>query len=219
MLSKSDLRKLKKILKKTKAIKKILKIKTKNIKILSASIASLVIISSLFGFLEVSREVEQLLDLSSIFETYLPSQTNYKTQAVVARVVDGDTVVLEDGRTVRYLNIDTPETKKPGTKVQCFGPEASEVNKKLTQGKTFILKSDKQLKDRYDRDLLFLFELGVDTHKIENSVNAQMVKLGMARASIYKPNDTFASTFYRLEKQAKQNNIGIWKKCNKPFED
>jgi len=211
MLSKPDLEKLKKILK--------TKTKTKNIKILSASIVSLVIITSFFGFLEVSEEVEQLLDLTSVFETYLPSQADYKTQAVVARVVDGDTVVLEDGRKVRYLNIDTPETKKPGTKVQCFGLEASEVNKKLTQGKTFILKSDKQLKDRYDRNLFFLFELGVDTHKIENSVNAQMVKLGMARASIYKPNDTFASTFYRLERQAKENNIGVWKNCSKPFKD
>ena len=53
--------------------------------------------------------------------------------AVVARLVDGDTldVRLAGGREerVRLIGIDTPETKKPGDPVECFGPEASARNR------------------------------------------------------------------------------------------
>lgn len=61
---------------------------------------------------------------------------------VVVRVIDGDTVELEDGREVRYLYVDTPETVKPKTPVQCYGPEASAWNKSLVEGKTVRLGFD-----------------------------------------------------------------------------
>ena len=57
--------------------------------------------------------------------------------ARVERVVDGDTIrVRLDGRseTVRYIGVDTPETKKPGTPVQCFGKQASRENERLVGG-------------------------------------------------------------------------------------
>ncbi|MEA2430668.1 MAG: micrococcal nuclease, partial [Thermoleophilaceae bacterium] len=48
--------------------------------------------------------------------------------ARVVRVVDGDTLrVSLDGRSrsVRLLGIDTPETHRPGTPVECGGPQAT----------------------------------------------------------------------------------------------
>src|SRR5215471_7815923 len=54
--------------------------------------------------------------------------------ATVVRVVDGDTVILRLGgadQRVRLIGIDTPETVKPGTPVQCWGPEASAHTKHL----------------------------------------------------------------------------------------
>jgi micrococcal nuclease len=139
--------------------------------------------------------------------------------ATVKRVVDGDTVVLDNGNTVRYLNIDTPETKKPGTPVKCYGPEASSMNKSLVEGREVVLVADQELTDRYGRDLRFIFLKGQDFGNIENSVNAVLVKTGYARTSIYKPNDTFEDDFYSFEREAKDKNLGIWKACSNPFEE
>ncbi|HEX3562193.1 MAG TPA: thermonuclease family protein, partial [Solirubrobacterales bacterium] len=66
--------------------------------------------------------------------------------ARVTRVVDGDTISVElpdgDDEYVRYIGIDTPETVKPGTPVQCGGPKAHEVNDRLVYGKTVTLRFD-----------------------------------------------------------------------------
>ena len=60
----------------------------------------------------------------------------------VSRVVDGDTIGLDDGRKIRYLGIDTPETVHPSKDVQCFGPEASKINKELVLNKKKRLKNN-----------------------------------------------------------------------------
>ena len=69
-------------------------------------------------------------------------------RARVTHVVDGDTIDVElaDGSddTVRYIGIDTPETVKPGTPVQCGGPKAHEVNDQLVYGKTVTLRFDEE---------------------------------------------------------------------------
>jgi micrococcal nuclease len=139
--------------------------------------------------------------------------------STVREVVDGDTIKLDDGRTIRYLNMDTPETKKPNTAVQCFGPEASKLNKELVAGKLVWLKADKEDKDRYERSLRFVFLNENDTGDVTKSVNAQMVKLGFARSMIIKPNNTYASQFVALESTAKADKIGLWGVCAKPFEE
>ena len=70
------------------------------------------------------------------------SGTRAFEEALVVRVVDGDTVELENGDRVRYLGIDTPETVHPDKPVECYGPEASERNKELVEGKTVSLLQD-----------------------------------------------------------------------------
>src|SRR6478672_9325518 len=67
-------------------------------------------------------------------------------RATVTRVVDGDTIEvrLPDGsdEDVRYIGIDTPEAVKPGTPIQCGGPRAHDVNERLVDGRTVILRFD-----------------------------------------------------------------------------
>src|SRR5688572_26023127 len=58
-------------------------------------------------------------------------QGGQREKATVRKVVDGDTIQLSDGRTVRYIGIDTPETVDPRRGVQCYGREASNKNKEL----------------------------------------------------------------------------------------
>jgi endonuclease YncB( thermonuclease family) len=135
----------------------------------------------------------------------------------ISRVIDGDTVVLEDGRTIRYLNADTPETKKPNTAVQCYGPEASAYNKNLMEGKNVTLVADKQNEDKYGRDLRFVFLEGRDISNIQNSINAELVKNGYARALVIDPNNTYESDFNKLQSDAQSQKIGLWGVCAKPF--
>ncbi len=138
--------------------------------------------------------------------------------ARVNRVIDGDTVILNDGRTIRYLNIDTPETKKPNTPIMCFGKEASEYNKAVVEGKEVILVSEREDQDKYGRSLRFVFPRGRNTDDISQSVNAALVEKGFARASIYRPNDTYEKEFTGYQFEAQKKGLGVWK-CPKPFEE
>jgi micrococcal nuclease len=139
-------------------------------------------------------------------------------RATISRVVDGDTVVLQDGRTIRYLYIDTPETHRPNTPVQCFGPEASSYNGAF-KGAKVLLKSDKEGQDKYGRDLRIVFLDGRDTDNISQSINAQLVVNGFARVKVYKPNNTFETELTELQTKAQKENKGIWKACSKPFQE
>ena len=135
----------------------------------------------------------------------------------VARLVDGDTIVLTDGRKIRYLYIDTPETVKENVPVMCFGPEAKEMNEKLVLGKEIWMLSDKESKDQYGRDLRMIFLAGTNTDDFANSVNAILIKGGFARARIFKPNTLHESEAKQLERDAKDKKLGVWGMCPQPF--
>jgi micrococcal nuclease len=142
-------------------------------------------------------------------------------RATVKKVVDGDTIELTNGTRVRYLNIDTPETVKPNTPIMCYGPEAKAANTKLLEkNQEIFLTIDKNPSDRYGRDLRFIYtdQADADGQKIEKSVNAQMVKNGLARASVYKDNNTYKTEFESWQQTAMDKKVGIWGKCPKPFE-
>lgn len=124
----------------------------------------------------------------------------------VARVIDGDTIELTDGTTVRYLSMDTPETVKPDSPVDCLGPEASARNGQLVGGKTIELLSDKEDQDRFGRKLRYVFADGV-------FVNAQLVWEGLARATIYDSDERFAQTIVQFELAARDAQRGGWKTC------
>jgi micrococcal nuclease len=140
-------------------------------------------------------------------------------KAIVDRSIDGDTVVLADGRKVRYLNVDTPETVKENTPVRCYGKEASNFNRDIISGREIFMLSDKESQDKYKRELRIVFVTGFDTTKVDQSVNALLVRKGFARASIISPNTTYASLFQSLENEAKSQKLGVWGNCPKPFEE
>lgn len=158
------------------------------------------------------------LEILQVFKQESVKQSNLETSKVY-RVVDGDTLILENGKTVRLLNVDTPETVKPNSPVMCYGPEASEFSKKLLTGKQVWLKTDKEATDRYGRDLRFVFLSEQETDDINNSVNAMLVKAGFAREKTYKPNNTYQKVFQKLQFEAEQKKVGAWKDCPKPFEE
>lgn len=85
----------------------------------------------------------------------------------VDRVVDGDTIkvtVDRDQVSVRLIGINTPETVKPDSPVECFGPEASDFAKAMLEGESIVLEFDdtQGYYDQYDRLLAYVWRVQPD---------------------------------------------------------
>lgn len=111
--------------------------------------------------------------------------------------------MLSSGERIRYIGIDTPETKHPKKPVQYFGKEAYEANKGLVDGKTVRLELDVQKRDKYGRLLAYVYVGDV-------FVNAWLVENGYAKVSTYPPNVKHQKLFVKLQKEARKNNKGLW---------
>src|SRR4051794_3352758 len=128
--------------------------------------------------------------------------------ARVERVVDGDTVVLAGGERVRYIGVDTPESVKPGTPVQCFAKAASHFNARLVAGQRVRLRFDAERRDRYGRLLAYVYRA-----RDGMFVNAQLVRRGYARTLTIPPNVAHAAEFRRLAAAARRQGAGLWSSC------
>ena len=129
----------------------------------------------------------------------------------VTRVVDGDTVHVRIGGSderVRYIGVDTPETVKPGTPVQCFGKAASAYNHRLVDGQRCGCASTPSgttataacsPTSTARRDGLF--------------VNAALVRGGYATTLTIAPNTAHATQFAALERRARDRRRGLWRAC------
>lgn len=130
----------------------------------------------------------------------------------VVEVVDGDTVVVTTGDavrlTVRLLGVDTPETKKPGVPVQCFGPEASRYTHARLEGREVTLTFDVERHDKYGRTLA---AVSVDGHDYARDLIAN----GYARVLSIAPNRRNARTYLGLELDARRDRRGLWGACER----
>ena len=137
--------------------------------------------------------------------------------AHVTRVIDGDTIVVRlpggDSEDVRYIGIDTPETVKPGTPVQCFGPRAHEANERLVDGRTVRLRFDAERRDIYGRLLAYVLVPGAGPGGAPLFVNADLARRGLARTLTIPPNDSHARLFARLAGRAGTLGRGLWGRC------
>jgi micrococcal nuclease len=129
----------------------------------------------------------------------------------ITYVYDGDTFAVDMNGTpekVRLIGIDTPETHKPDTPLQCYGTEASNYAKQLETGKNVRLESDptNSNRDRYGRLLRYAYlEQG-------DFINKEMIERGLAFA--YTPFAFEKKTeFLAAEKIAKDANLGLWAAC------
>ena len=149
------------------------------------------------------------LVLARPWEGLWRSEPPASATALVTRVVDGDTVeVALDGgeEDVRYIGVDTPETVKPDTPVQCFGPQASAFNHHLVEGRRVRLVFGVERRDVYGRLLAYVY-LG------DRFVNAELVRRGLARTLTIPPNDRFAGRFQGLQMAASRSGRGLWGAC------
>jgi micrococcal nuclease len=131
--------------------------------------------------------------------------------ATVTRVVDGDTIRVRVGdrdEAVRYIGMDTPETVKPNTPVQCFGKAASAANHRLVTGAPVELRLDAEPRDRYGRLLAYIYRRADGLF-----VNAALVRDGFARTLTIPPNVGHAAELGALERGARAGRRGLWGAC------
>lgn len=137
--------------------------------------------------------------LASLLSVGLADETTQK----VARVIDGDTIELENGERVRYIGIDTPETKHPSKPVEYYGRESDSANRSLVEGKGVRLEFDIQERDQYGRLLAYVY---VD----DIFVNAWLVENGYAQVMTIPPNVRYAERFLELQQKAREEGKGLW---------
>ena len=134
---------------------------------------------------------------------------------VVNRVIDGDTFeakVKGKLERIRLLLVDTPESVHPDENRNVeYGKIASKYTKSLIEGKNINLELDLQERDKYGRILAYVY--------LENGdmLNELLLKNGHARVMVIPPNIKYVTEFRELERQARDNNLGIWKDYDKIF--
>jgi micrococcal nuclease len=131
----------------------------------------------------------------------------------VVRVVDGDTIRVRVGgreERVRYIGIDTPESVRQGTPVECFARRAAAENARLVDGRRVRLEADAEARDRYGRLLAYVFR--IDDGRM---VNESLVRGGYAVALTIAPNDRYAERFEHAAQEARASGRGLWGACQR----
>ena len=144
----------------------------------------------------------------------LPNEEPILTEGVysVERVVDGDTILLSNGIRVRLMGVDTPETVKPRSEVEPFGPEASEFTKRAIaqNGNRVFIRLDCDRFDKYGRNLAFVY-LGESDGEGVVLLNEELVRAGLAKAIMtFNYSMSIKRRLYKAQKEAIENRRGIW---------
>lgn len=124
----------------------------------------------------------------------------------VRRAVDGDTLLLTSGARVRLQGINTPETVRPDSPVEPFGPEASQFTKDFIEkaGHHVRLTFSMERKDRYDRFLAYVWNG-------DAMLNEELLRAGLAYARRdYRYSDAMKLRFSQAQEEARQAHRGIW---------
>lgn len=115
----------------------------------------------------------------------------------VSEVIDGDTFKLSDGRTIRLIGVDTPETDMP------FYDEALAFAESLLMGKRITVEFDREDRDKYGRFLVYLY---ADS----NFVNEMIITRGLGIVYLFESNLKYARILIESQKRARAAHLGIW---------
>lgn len=133
--------------------------------------------------------------------------TIQKTDNIVTRVIDGDTIEINNNQKVRLIGVDTPETVSPKKKIECYGVEASNFTKEKLLGKSVKLEKDISETDKYGRLLRYVW---LD----DQMFNEILVKEGYALVSTYPPDVKYKDKFLEAQEFSRNNKLGLWNACH-----
>jgi micrococcal nuclease len=128
----------------------------------------------------------------------------------VTRVVDGDTFQVRRGGsdvTVRLIGIDAPEVSWYGGTPECYGNRAGVVTTELLEGRMVRLEHDVERLDRFGRTLAYAYL------RDGRMVNVLLVRRGLARVTIFRPNDRYQDRLRGAEDAARRAGAGLWSAC------
>ncbi|MDI2143065.1 MULTISPECIES: thermonuclease family protein [unclassified Pseudomonas] len=143
----------------------------------------------------------------SAAQAFCPAPSGLSS-VVVQRVVDGDTVRLSDGRSVRLIGLNTPELGKQGRGDEPFAVAARKRLEALVadSGGRVGLRLGAQEKDHYGRTLAHLYSVS------GASLEAQMLADGLGFRVAVAPNVDLVDCQQAAERSARQAGLGLWKR-------
>ena len=161
-----------------------------------------------------NKQIKSLLIilLALIISYFYPSNLNQTNKKIlVSRVIDGDTMELNTGEKLRYIGIDTPEINF-GKNPECYAIKAKEFNQKLVDKKEVKIEKDISDKDKYGRLLRYVYFNNESTSSAI-FINEYLVRQGYAIVSTYPPDVKYIEDLLLAQKDARENNRGLWKDC------
>lgn len=134
--------------------------------------------------------------------------------ARVTEIVDGDTLLLDDGREVRLTGIQAPKLPlgRPDVEAWPLAQEARAALAQLAAGKQARLRYGGERSDRHGRTLAQVF---VEQPEGESLwLQQQMLSRGLARVYTFDDNRACSEELFAEEREARAAKLGIW---NDPF--
>lgn len=130
----------------------------------------------------------------------------------ISRVIDGDTLILENGEHLRLIGIDTPELRKKTEQgfidePAPFSKEAKSFTQALAEGRYARIEFDLEKRDKYRRLLGYCFIKDKDK---EIFLNKKLLEEGLAVLYTYPPNIKYVDELVKAQKEARQNKKGLW---------
>lgn len=139
------------------------------------------------------------------------NRNNSKRYYSIKKFIDGDTFWINDGSKkgvkIRLIGVDTPENQaRFGNPEEYFGDEASAFTKSILLNKKVRLEYDIDRTDSFGRTLAYVY--------LEDGtfLNEELIKQGFATIMTVQPNSKYAKHFYKLQIQARVNNLGLWER-------
>ena len=187
--------------------------------ILFGTMVSLLLLTSCTLESETTTESAQNVNKEILNNTEIEKQEReqlakrFHLEAVtVERVVDGDTLKLTDGRRIRLIGVNTPESTK---RTEEYGKEASQYTTSKLNGKQVWIQKDISETDRYDR-LLRIVWVDIPTDDMDEKeirtkmFNADLIINGYAEPSTFQPDVKYSDYFIEFAREAREHNTGLW---------
>ena len=161
----------------------------------------------------ISLMIFSIIKKSLIFFLVLPIIVfaNTKEKVKFIKCVDGDTAKFERNNkvfTLRFLAVNTPETKSPKKGVEFYGKEASNYTcNRLEKAKNIEIEYDNKSdrNDRYGRNLGWVF---LDDKLLQKD----LVENGYAKVEYLYGKYKYVEELKELETKAKKAKKGLWQK-------
>lgn len=139
-------------------------------------------------------------------QAFCPVRTDLP-QVAVRQVVDGDTLRLVDGRSVRLIGINTPELGRKGRSDEPYAAQAKRRLQALVEasGGKVGVQPGKQGKDHYGRTLAHLYD------RSGHNLEAQLLSEGLGFMVAVAPNTHLARCQVQAEREARRQRLGLWR--------